>query len=392
MTDAHEEEFDTWLTARRDATTAGLAEVLDLGAGLREATLSGRRRAMLGELAQSLDVEGGLAAVLGTGPERGAPPMAPAPPEASGPEPVSRPVPAPPSELPPDVPGFLPGGRWELAARLTPARRLALRDHPARYPAVFAALTAVAVRLLRDIVREKAVRPADVDRTRGLADAVRLASAIDFEAFDHLEVVDRLDEIHSLLEIIVTTVPTGEWKRYAAHARGAALGLARATNSTAYTASHHLEASDEGDRHVRMLEEAESFASLTYKSLDMISGDAGSKPYARHVRRAYDTARAADRDLTRCLAPGLGVIPPPACALELLDPRITDDFTTADLRDADLAPLDLTGVHWSPHGTRWPPTVDVRQLLARSEENPPGSGLYVIRRPTAQDSPFGALV
>jgi hypothetical protein len=63
-----------------------------------------------------------------------------------------------------------------------------------------------------------------------------------------------------------------------------------------------------------------------------------------------------------------------------------DDFTTADLSDADLTSTDLTGVRWSPRGTRWPPTVDVTALLARSQEDPLGSGLYVVRPPTGRDT------
>jgi hypothetical protein len=57
-----------------------------------------------------------------------------------------------------------------------------------------------------------------------------------------------------------------------------------------------------------------------------------------------------------------------------------DDFTTADLRTAQLADIDLTGVRWSETETRWPEEVDIDALKSRSNEIEPGSGVYVIRK------------
>lgn len=57
-----------------------------------------------------------------------------------------------------------------------------------------------------------------------------------------------------------------------------------------------------------------------------------------------------------------------------------DDFTTSDLRAADLSGLDLGGVRWSESGTRWPATVDVDDLKARSEQE--GGGIRVVRSGT----------
>jgi hypothetical protein len=56
-----------------------------------------------------------------------------------------------------------------------------------------------------------------------------------------------------------------------------------------------------------------------------------------------------------------------------------DDFTTSDLRTADLVGIDLSGVRWSTRGTRWPAAVDVDDLKTRSEETPMGSGIWVVR-------------
>ncbi|MFC8704877.1 hypothetical protein ACFUIV_22190 [Streptomyces anulatus] len=60
---------------------------------------------------------------------------------------------------------------------------------------------------------------------------------------------------------------------------------------------------------------------------------------------------------------------------------LLDDFTHDDLRDTDLRGIDFSGVHWSPH-TRWPPGVDIEALKARSDETPPGSGIWIVRSGT----------
>jgi hypothetical protein len=58
-----------------------------------------------------------------------------------------------------------------------------------------------------------------------------------------------------------------------------------------------------------------------------------------------------------------------------------DDFTQADLSHADLTGVNLTGVRWSLQATRWPKTMNVGQLLTRSVEIAPGSGIYVVGNP-----------
>ncbi|MEU4351833.1 hypothetical protein [Streptomyces sp. NPDC023838] len=59
------------------------------------------------------------------------------------------------------------------------------------------------------------------------------------------------------------------------------------------------------------------------------------------------------------------------------------DFTTADLRTAVLAGVDLGGVRWSVAKTRWPASTDVEDLKARSVESPPGCGIFTVRSGTA---------
>ncbi|MEH0447716.1 MULTISPECIES: hypothetical protein [unclassified Streptomyces] len=60
-----------------------------------------------------------------------------------------------------------------------------------------------------------------------------------------------------------------------------------------------------------------------------------------------------------------------------------DDFTATDLSNADLTGIDLGGVYWSEHTTRWPPAINVEDLKARSKETPSGSGTWIVRSGTA---------
>jgi hypothetical protein len=93
---------------------------------------------------------------------------------------------------------------------------------------------------------------------------------------------------------------------------------------------------------------------------------------------AFLRARALDRVCAQDLAGRLDISTTEGLADALLDGAM-DDFTSADLRYANLAGADLTGVRWSLSGTSWPPEINVKALLARSEQVKPGV-LIVIRR------------
>ncbi len=58
---------------------------------------------------------------------------------------------------------------------------------------------------------------------------------------------------------------------------------------------------------------------------------------------------------------------------------LLDDFTTADMSYAHLAGVDLAGVQWSEHTTRWPSTIDPEELKARSAETQLDSGTWTVR-------------
>lgn len=63
---------------------------------------------------------------------------------------------------------------------------------------------------------------------------------------------------------------------------------------------------------------------------------------------------------------------------ESLD-QFLNDFTKGDLRSILLTVADLDGVRWSPRRTRWPHTIDTADLRIRSEETPPGSGIFTVQ-------------
>jgi hypothetical protein len=103
--------------------------------------------------------------------------------------------------------------------------------------------------------------------------------------------------------------------------------------------------------------------------------------------RAFDPDRDSDElidlytnHLRRVIGAVLKGEPPPLDEYSVDD--LLNDFTDSDLRTVDLTGIDLDGVRWSEHGTQWPSSMDIHNLRSRSEETPPGSGIYTIRSGT----------
>ncbi|WP_143659241.1 hypothetical protein [Streptomyces sp. SA15] len=150
------------------------------------------------------------------------------------------------------------------------------------------------------------------------------------------------------------------------------------------------------------------------RDLDLDLARAGDLEFARALDLALDLARSVDRDLGGVLDRALNLSGAPTLdrALDLanaiIDVRtnhvcrviglvlhreppvldrnsvhaLLDDFTEADLSTAELTAVGLVGVRWSEHGTQWPPSVDVGDFKAQSEETPLGSGIWVVRSGT----------
>jgi hypothetical protein len=106
-----------------------------------------------------------------------------------------------------------------------------------------------------------------------------------------------------------------------------------------------------------------------------------------------ESARADARSLTRLLACALDETPGGPYGLEEIHSELglvlsssLDDFTDANLTQADLSRTDLTGLYWTLNGTQWPPSLDTQHLLARSDEVFHTSGVYVVTRPPVPDT------
>ncbi|WP_372346651.1 hypothetical protein [Streptomyces sp. KL116D] len=70
---------------------------------------------------------------------------------------------------------------------------------------------------------------------------------------------------------------------------------------------------------------------------------------------------------------------------------VLNDFTADDLTGVDLTGVDLGGIRWSESGTRWPSTVNVDAVKARSDETRPGSGTWVVRSGSTSAHEFVGL-
>ncbi|GAA3081746.1 hypothetical protein [Streptosporangium carneum] len=113
--------------------------------------------------------------------------------------------------------------------------------------------------------------------------------------------------------------------------------------------------------------------------------------------RALDRNRALDRDLTsfyvakvrKTIALVVGQDLP--ILHESLVEAFLDDFTTVDLRNANLIAVDLGGVRWSANGTKWPERMDIEALKSRSKEIGTRSGIYVVQSGSATVRDFADL-
>ncbi|MFE1927518.1 hypothetical protein ACFW91_33810 [Streptomyces asoensis] len=322
------------LSQHHHALTRTLDELLDVEAGLQEVLLHSHHDTATHDLGTILDTEAGLAAIL---------PPAPRTPPGHRCTPTAH----------SDAEAFL--------RTLSPAGRLALRSHRAVKKAIRALDSALTL-------DRKVDRDLTLDLTLDLARDLALTLNSDL-----LSTRDR--DQHLLRDLVLA--------RNLIHDLDRVLTLGR----------HHDPALTQG------LELARS------RARDLaLDSDIDRDP---NRARARNRARDLDRALTLALNRGRDVDDDDlnfivtvrhsevSRTIELTLDRevpvldehslhtLLDDFTTADLRNTDLAGIDLGGIHWSQHSTQWPPATDVEDLKTRSDEAPPGSGTWIIRSGTA---------
>jgi hypothetical protein len=328
--------FEEWLTERHRVLRDGLAQFVDLEAGLRAAVLHGEHSSVLSTLESHLDLLAGLAAIL--------------PPAAVTPEAL----------------------RDATAAIMTadPAARVALRRHPV--------ILAV---ILSDIIA-RAVMAADATpASRSLAQDLNHALAF-ARGFDLAPGQDLSLDIDLGLARARALAATRDQAVRLILARDLARDLA---NAIARFLGHDLDpglGTDCGLDLGRALDLARSVAH------DLDHGLAGG--FEDNVTHVSDRRLGLDvaLDLTRGFAYQIALVTGRALAIghveglaaALLDGGL-DDFTHADLTYVDLSGHDLADMRWSDWGTKWPPGTDVKALRKRSREVARGTGVYVITNP-----------
>ncbi|MFE6977249.1 hypothetical protein [Streptomyces sp. NPDC057682] len=333
-----------------------LDSFLDIEAGLQEILIQSRHDTAVNALGTVLNTEAGLAGIL-----------------------------TPPPQ--PQAPSGTPSTHHHLRAgaslpALSPADRMALREHPDIKDAQRA--------LAHDLAGNR-------DRNLPLALAHDLASALardlghagardpDLARTRDLNLARARNRALDLVRVLV-------------RARDLALDLAR--NGDLSIDLGLARARDLDRDLVRVLARARN------RDLDLDLDLARALVLARDLDRdlalALDLARTLDFNPAHGLTPARGLArdafikvranevcraigtvlrqEPPALDAASVT-TLLNDFTHDDLRAADLKGLDFSGVHWS-QCTRWPPTVDIEALKARSDETPPGSGIWIVRSGT----------
>ncbi|MEV4334769.1 hypothetical protein AB0K02_30340 [Streptomyces sp. NPDC049597] len=355
MTD-HRETYENDQTAdgrltRQRVLMNALDAVLDVEAGLREVLLQSRPAAVIDDLDAVLDVEAGLREVLPTAPP--APKVQPQLRTAEAGSPSAE----------------------QLFPSVSNQARLQLRAHPA------------VTRAYRTFER-----------------AISLAHALGFELDRARAFVSALDLARALARALSVDSDLGLARdRSLSRDLVRALGLARRL-VPGRPRSLALD-----------LDRARDLALRVHRDLDLGLARGLARAGALDRARAFDLALALDSTHTVALAGAREPTPVPALdtarataddlvstraeevkqaidsalgqALPGLDVDLVDgflnDFTTSDLRNADLGGIDLVGVRWSMSGTQWPNDVDIEDLKTRSEETPVGSGIWTVRSGTA---------
>ncbi|MEW2570175.1 hypothetical protein [Streptomyces sp. NPDC047070] len=339
-----------WLTRHQHALTHTLDDLLDVEAGLREILLHSHHDAATDNLDSVLDTGAGLAAIL--------------PSPETAPLASARATPHPRTDA------------GELLRVLSPADRMALRNHPAVKEASQA------------LARDALFLPRSYSRERGRLRALRLARDL-ARAFIR-------DLVHARSLVVVRDVtPRFDRAFDLVRALDHALDRARALDFDLDHEFDHAFDLDHARALARDLARVHTLALLDpNRALDFDLALARARERAKARTRAIDHAlHILDPDVAAVLIKLRIAEVGRAIGLALRHKTVVldgnalhallDDFTATDLSDVDLTGIDLSGIHWSEHTTRWPPAIDIEDLKTRSDEAPPGSGTWIIHAGTA---------
>ncbi|GAB2910008.1 hypothetical protein [Streptomyces mayteni] len=355
--DHHDDDVDRWLSQHQRALTSLLGSMLDSNAGLREVLLQSRHDSLVNSLGPVLDTEAGLAAIL----------------------------PSPPLTSDQSATGERNSAQTtaELLQSVHAHTRMTLRADPHVGEAYFTLNLARA--LNRDLTRDRALelaRALDLSRANALTTALEyirpqeLTAALEHARMLSLSLSSDLDR--DLVHITVTA--SGLIRNSSkASALADALDHAHTKASTSALGINGLtSACHDAIELANTLERAGSLARALAHALDI----ARMSDLIRHARHSHAHTLASNivtisvTETRRAIGTLLGQAPP---ITESSAEAFLNDFTTSDLRNANLAESDLSGIRWSEIGTLWPPMVNLADLKSRSEEIPTRSGVYVVR-------------
>ncbi|MDV9171021.1 hypothetical protein R6V09_12855 [Streptomyces sp. W16] len=309
--------------------SAALRGMLDVEAGLRDILLHSRHDDLVEGLGAILDLEAGLADIVGTDADASQQRQRPEKRRKHGPKPAAV--------------------AEQYLRTVGPEIRLTLRVNP---DVAAAALTFEgAHRLLSSLMQVK-----------------DYAYTLKADLQQHLAfaVYSELESAHEqAIEIIGDLAHTDASRAARDLARGLAIGLTDDLESARTTAEAFLQ-------HAPHFTGLAEIRELT---------DALSRAAIRNCARSRRLLRLCAEEVRGAISTVLGR------DLPLLDEDsisvFLDDFTTSDLRAADVLGVVLDGIRWSEHGTLWPAAFNVEALKAQSDETPPGSGTHIVRRGTA---------
>jgi hypothetical protein len=339
-----------------------LDSVLDIEAGLREVLIHSRHDTAVDALGTVLNTEAGLACILPPTPQ----------PQAS------------------DTSGTRGNPRaGDLPFALSPADRMALRDHPD----VKAAQQLLSRDLDHDLDRDLsplAVRARAIERAMTLGRDLARALARDLTRI----LARDLSRPHSRARDFVRDIDLARDR-----ARALDVDFARVLARDApYVVDSGVHFARSRARDLNLdLDSIHSLDRLLGVGLGF--GLALDRARARDLTRLLDLVLDYDLDhdvfieirtneVCRAIGSALHREPPLLDAASVL--MLLDDFTHDDLRDTDLRGIDFSGVHWSQR-TQWPAVVDLEALKARSDETPPGSGIWIVRSGTTTVRDFADL-